>query len=70
MHVAIGVICFLALICFMIAVLYFTLKRNSIAIRSSKYILNRFELDNSVPTLTEMIEFHKNNDELSKYNIY
>lgn len=70
MHGAIGIICFLVIIFFMIAVLYLTLKRNSIAIRLSNYILNRYELDNSAPTTTEMIEFHENNDKLSKYNVY
>lgn len=37
--------------------------------RSSKYILNKFEPDNTAPKLTEMIEFHKNNKNLSKYNV-
>lgn len=63
-------ICFLAiLIIFMIVVMYFTLKRTSSAVRSSRYILNKFEPDNTAPKLTEMIEFHKNNENLSKYNV-
>lgn len=57
------------LVIFMIVVMYFTLKRTSSNVRSSKYILNKFEPDNTAPKLTEMIEFHKNNENLSKYNV-
>ena len=63
-------ICFLsALAILVIAIMYFTLKRSSNAVRASKYILNKFESDNTSPKLTEMIEFHKNNHKLSKYNV-
>lgn len=57
------------LVIFMIMVIYFTLRKNSRAVNASKYILNKFEPDNTAPKLTEMIEFHKNNDKLNKYKI-
>lgn len=57
------------LIIFMVVVIYFTLKKTSSAVRSSKYILNKFEPDNTAPKLTDMIKFHKTNKNLSKYNV-
>lgn len=57
------------LVIFVIAMTYLILKRTSSTAQASKYILNKFEPDNTAPKLTEMIEFHKNNDQLSKYNI-
>ena len=57
------------LVIFMIIVIYFTLRKNSRAVNASKYILNKFEPDNTAPKLTEMIEFHKNNDKLNKYKV-
>lgn len=45
------------------------LKRSSKEVCSSRHILNNFQPDNTAPKLTEMIEFHKNNGNLSKYNI-
>lgn len=63
-------VCFLTvLIVFMVVVIYFVLRKSSSTVQSSKYILNKFEPDNTAPKLTEMIEFHKNNRKLSKYNI-
>ena len=63
-------ICFLSvLVIFMTIAICCTLKRSSGAVHASKYILNKFEPDNTAPKLTEMIEFHKNNDNLSKFNI-
>ena len=70
MNEILSAICFLMiLIIFMIIVIYFTLKKDSDDVYTSKYILNRFKPNNTAPNLTEMIEFHKNNDKLSKYNI-
>lgn len=63
-------ICFLViLVVFMAAVMYFVLKRSSCSVYASRYILNKFEPDNTAPELTEMIEFHKKNKNLSKYII-
>lgn len=45
------------------------LKRNSNEVCSSKYILNKFEPDNSSPMITEMINFHKENKDLNSYNV-
>ena len=52
-----------------IVLIILLLKPMSKKIESSKYILNKFEPDNTSPKLTEMIEFHKNNKDLNKYNI-
>ena len=41
------------------------LKKCSEKVYSSKYILNKFEPDNTAPK----IEFHKSNESLSKYNV-
>lgn len=63
-------ICFLSiLIIFMVITIHFALKKSSDATKTSKYILNKFEPDNTAPKLTEMIEFHKSNSKLSKYNV-
>lgn len=64
-----AIIFLMMLIIFMVVVMYFTLRKSSIAVRAGKHILNKFEPDNTAPKLTEMIEFHKKNNELSKYNI-
>lgn len=70
MHGILGAISFLTvLIIFMVVVMYFTLRKSSITVHSCRRILNKFESDNTAPKLTEMIEFHKNNNGLSKYNI-
>lgn len=70
MNGILGAVCFLSvLIIFMIVVMYFTLRRSSSTVHASRYILNKFEPDNTAPKLTEMIEFHKSNNKLSKYNI-
>lgn len=50
------------------SIMYFTLKKSSSSNHSSKYILNKFEPDNTVPKLTDMIEFHKENQS-AKYKI-
>ena len=47
----------------------FCVKKSSDDTKTSKYILNKFEPDNITPKLTEMIEFHKSNNKLSKYNV-
>lgn len=70
MNWILGAICFLAILAiFMVIVIYFVLKIGSCSGDEGKYILNKFEQDNTAPKLTEMIEFHKNNKNLSKYNI-
>lgn len=48
--------------------LYFALRKNSQISRSSIYILNSFEPDNTAYKITELIEFHKANDKV-KYII-
>lgn len=70
MNGILAAICFLSvLVIFVIMIMYFTLKRSSSTVHVSKYILNKFESDNTAPRLTEMIEFYKNNHKLSKYNV-
>lgn len=74
MNGILAAICFLSvLVIFVIMIMYFTLKRSSSTVHASKYILNKFESDNTAPNtapkLTEMIEFYKNNHKLSKYNV-
>ena len=66
-----AIVFLVVLIVVVIAVMCFALKKNDKATQSSRYILNKFESDNTItaPKLTEMIEFHRNNDKLSKYNI-
>lgn len=41
--------------------IYFALKKESNKNRYSKYVLNKFEPDNTAPKITELIEFHKRN---------
>lgn len=59
----------ISLILLNIVLIILLLKPMNKKIESSKYILNKFEPDNTAPKLTEMIEFHKNNRDLNKYNI-
>lgn len=47
---------------------YFALRKCSEISRLSKYILNNFEPDNTAPKITELIEFHKENEKV-KYII-
>lgn len=42
--------------------MYFALRKCSEISRLSGYILNKFEPDNTVPKITELIEFHKANE--------
>lgn len=71
MNGILAAICFLsALVIFVIVIMYFTLKKSSSIVHTSKYIINKFESDNTVPKLTEMIDFYKSNHKLSKYNIH
>ena len=44
------------------------LKKSSLESWSSRYILNKVEPDNSAPTIEELIEFSKNNENV-KYSI-
>ena len=44
------------------------IKKND-KVRSSRYILNKLIPRDATPELTEMIEFHKKNKWLEKYNI-
>ncbi len=50
----------ISLILLNIVLIILLLKPMSKKIESSKYILNKFESNNTAPKLTEMIEFHKN----------
>ncbi len=59
---------FIILILFTVLTVYFILTKSSCTSNSSKYILNKFEPDNTAPKITELIEFHKNNETI-KYNI-
>ena len=59
---------FIILILFTVFTVYFILLNISCSSISSKYILNKFEPDNTAPKITELIEFHKNNETI-KYNI-
>lgn len=62
-------ICFLLVIVTIVATsLQMNLRKSSEQIHSSKYILNKFEPDNTAPKLTQMIDFHENNDIFKKYN--
>lgn len=51
-----------------VATMYFALRKCSEISRLSGSILNKFELDNTVPKITELIEFHKANEKV-KYII-
>lgn len=63
-------ICFISiLVITFIITLYVVLKKDSNSVISSRNILNKFEPDNISPKLTKMIEFHKQHEELKKYNI-
>lgn len=57
-----AIVFLVVLIIVVIAVMYFALKKNDNATQSSRYILNKFKPDNAVSELTEMIEFHRDND--------
>ena len=53
MNGILAAICFLSvLVIFVIVIMYFTLKRSSSTAHTSKYILNKFESDNTAPKLT------------------
>lgn len=70
MNGILATICLLsALVIFVIVIMYFTLKRSSSIVHTSKCILNKFETNNTAPKLTEMIDFYKSNHKLSKYNV-
>jgi len=66
------IICTVAFIGIMVVtvtlMMYFVLKKDTSKNESSKYILNKFEPDNTSPMLTEMIDFHKKNKSI-KYKI-
>lgn len=68
-QILIVTISLVSLILLNIVLIILLLKPMSKKIESSKYILNRFESDNTAPKLTKIIEFHKNNKDLNKYNI-
>lgn len=44
--------------------LYFTLRKSSQISKSSIYIVNSFEPDNTASKITELIEFHRANDKI------
>lgn len=48
---------------------YFALKKTSTFVCSSRYIVNKFKIDNDVFNITKMVEFHKANKDLKKYTI-
>ena len=50
-----AIVFLVVLIIVVIAVMYFALKKNDKATQSSRYILNKFELDNAAPELTEIL---------------
>lgn len=55
-------LCFIAVLAIFIAIsIYSVLGRGKSTNRSSKYIVNMFEPDNTAPRLTELIDFHKAN---------
>lgn len=62
----IGVIALIAIV--VTLAMYFVLGKSTQISRSSKYILYRFEPDNTAPKITELIEFHKVHEKV-KYNI-
>lgn len=63
-------ICFLiVLIITVIIALRINLNKYNSNVHASRYVLNKFEPDNTAPKLTKMIEFHKNNEFLNKYNV-
>lgn len=63
-------ICFLiVLIITVIIALRTNLNKCNSNVHASRYVLNKFEPDNTAPKLTKMIEFHKNNEFLNKYNV-
>lgn len=45
-----------------ILTMYFVLRKSNQINYSSEYILNKFEPDNTAPKITELIEFHREND--------
>ncbi len=47
--------------------MYLVLKKSSHIRSSSEYIVNRFEPDNTASKLTELIEFHKLNQNTKYY---
>lgn len=48
--------------------MFFILRKVTLNSDSSKNIVNSFEPDNTAPKITEMVEFHKNNEKI-KYKI-
>lgn len=48
--------------------MFILLNKDSDKSRYSKYIVNKFEPDNTAPKLTEMVEYHKSKDSV-KYVI-
>lgn len=62
--------CFVIILAvFTVVVMYFALKRRSDSVLASRYIVSRFEPDNTATKLSDMIDFHKRHKGLSKYNI-
>lgn len=66
-----GVFCIISfifvLIIFVALTMYLVLKKISHIRSSSEYIVNRFEPDNTASKLTELIEFHKLNQNTKYY---
>ena len=68
-NILITILFLIILTVFMIIAVYYILRKDSDTVALSKYILNKFEPDNTAPKITELIEFHKENKELNKYNV-
>jgi len=58
-----GAIGFIAvLVLTVVLTIYFSLQKNTVNSESSKYIINKFEPDNTAPKITELIEYHKSHE--------
>ena len=63
-------IIFLVLLALLIGIMiYIVLKPITNKVESSKRIVDKFNTDNNQYTLTEMINFHKKNENLKKYQV-
>ena len=61
---------FLVLLALLIGIMiYIVLKPITNKVESSKRIVDKFNTDNNQYTLTEMINFHKKNENLKKYQV-
>lgn len=64
-----GAIVFLVLLSSVVALgMRIALKNTGNKYETSRYIVNKFEPDNTAPMMTELINYHKNNEE-TKYKV-